>query len=74
MTTLRARIAYAKAQGRTVLPMSIADIEQLLAAAEGNVVPLPTRKGVRTTDDLDADVDRLWNQKRFSRPKMEVDE
>ena len=45
MTTLRIRIAHAKAQGRTVLPMSISDIERLLEVAEkSNVVPLPVRK------------------------------
>lgn len=48
MTTLKVRIQHAKAQGRTVLPMSISDIERLLEAAEkSNVVPLPTRKRVK---------------------------
>ena len=48
MTTLRARIKIAKEQGRSVLPMSIRDLEELLEAAERqNVIPLPTRKKLK---------------------------
>jgi len=41
--TIRARIGFARKQGRYVLALTLSEIERLLDAAEGNVIPLKSR-------------------------------
>lgn len=41
--TIRARIGFARKQGRYVLALTLSEIERLLDAAEGKVIPLKSR-------------------------------